>query len=204
MWRSCQKQLERMVHTMPSGSVFGIADFAELASPKTISKMLARLEGENGIERVLRGIYWKPDGIHTSPNPDKVARALARENTWHLVPCGATALYLFGLNDKSPEEWTYVSSGTYRSYTYDGKKINFLRASGRLLDAVSEKTALLIQILKAYGRECITDELIQRIASFLDFEDAKRIWEETRHTTEWIAGAVAGIFQKKKELTKRT
>ncbi|MBO4979746.1 MAG: hypothetical protein J6D16_05000 [Clostridia bacterium] len=199
MWYSCQKQLELKIHSMPSGSVFCIADFAELAAPKTVSKMLARLEGEDGIERVLRGIYWKPDGIHTSPDPDRVAKALARENTWQLVPCGKTALHLFGLEEASPEEWTYVTDGTYRSYFYDGKKISFLHTTGKILSTMSEKTALLVQVLKAYGREHVTDELMTRIASFLNFEDAKRIWEESRHTTEWIAGAIFRIFQKKKE-----
>ena len=199
MWYSCQKRLESKIHAMPSGSVFGIADFEEIATPKTVSKMLARLEGENGIERVLRGIYWKPDGVHTSPVPDRVAKALARENTWQLVPCGKTALHLFGLEEKSPEEWTYVTDGTYRSYSYDGKKISFLHTTGKILSTMSAKTALLVQVLKAYGRERVTDEVMTRIASFLNFEEAKRIWEESRYTTEWIAQAIFRIFQKKEE-----
>lgn len=199
MWHSCQKKLELRIYALPSGSVFGIADFSDLATPKTVSKMLARLEGDNGVERVLRGIYWKPDGIHTSPNPDRVAKALARENTWQLVPCGKTALHLFGLEENSPEEWTYVTDGTYRSYSYDGKKISFLHTTGKILTTMSEKTALLVQVLKAYGKEHINDEIMTRIASFLNFEEAKRMLEETRHTTEWIAGVITRIFQKKKE-----
>ena len=201
MWHSRQKQLEYEIHAMPSGSVFGIADFLEIATPKTVSKMLARLEGENGIERVLRGIYWKPDGIHTSPDPDRVAKALARENAWQLVPCGETALHLFGLEEKRPKEWTYVTDGTYRSYSYDGKKISFLHTTGKILTTMSAKTALLVQVLKAYGKEHVTDEIMTRIASCLNFEDAKHIWEESRHTTEWIANVIFRIFQKKKEKT---
>ncbi len=199
MWHSCQKKLELRIHAMPSGSVFTISDFSELASPKTVSKMLARLEGENGIERVLRGIYWKPDGIHSSPSPDRVAKALARENTWQLVPCGATALHLFGLDEKIPEEWTYVTDGTYRNYSYDGKKISFMHTTGKILSTMSEKTALLVQVLKAYGKEHINDEIVAQIASVLKFEDIKKIMEETRHTTEWIANVIFNIFQTKKE-----
>ena len=197
MWHSCQKKLEYKIHTLPSGSVFGIVDFSDLATPKTVSKMLARLEGEDGIERVLRGIYWKPDGVHTSPDPDRVAKALARENTWQLVPCGKTALHLFGLEEKSPEEWTYVTNGTYRRYFYDGKKISFLHTTGKIVSTMSEKTALLVQVLKAYGRDGVTEELMTQIASLLNFEDAKRIWQESRHMTEWIAGAIFRICQKK-------
>ncbi|MBE6662431.1 MAG: hypothetical protein E7606_04025 [Ruminococcaceae bacterium] len=203
MWHSCQKKLEMKIHAMPSGSVFGIADFSELASPKTVSKMLARLEGENGIERVLRGIYWKPDGIHSSPSPDRVAKALARENAWQLVPCGATALHLFGLKKETPEEWTYVTDGTYRHYSYDGKKISFLRTTGRILGTMSEKTALLVQVLKAYGKEHITDEIIAHIASFFNSEEAKRVLAETRNTTEWIADVILRIFCSQKEQKRR-
>ena len=199
MWHSCQKRLEAMIHAMPSGEVFSISDFSELASPKTVSKMLARLEGENGIERVMRGIYWKPDGIHSSPSPDRVAKALARENTWRLVPSGATALHLFGLDEKVPDEWTYVTDGTYRSYCYDGKKISFLHTTGKILTTMSEKNAMLVQVLKAYGKEHITDELILRIASFFNSEEAKCVIEETKNTTEWIARTVSRMFKLKKE-----
>lgn len=199
MWHSCQKNLECKIHEMPSGSVFGIVDFSDMATPKTVSKMLARLEGENGIERILRGIYWKPDGIHTSPDPDRVAKALARENTWQLVPCGKTALHLFGLEEKDPEEWTYVTDGTYRSYSYDGKKISFLHTTGKILSTMSARSALLVQVLKAYGQEHMTDEVMSRIASFLNLEEARRIWEESRYAPEWISRAIFCIFQKKKE-----
>lgn len=199
MWHSCQKKLEAMVHAMPSGEVFAISDFSELAVPKTVSKMLARMEGENGIERVMRGIYWKPDGVHTSPSPDRVAKVLARENTWRLVPSGATALHLFGLDEKVPDEWTYVTDGTYRSYSYDGKKISFLHTTGKILSTMSERTALLVQVLKAYGKEHMTDDVMLRIASFLNSEEAKCIIEETRNTTEWIAHTVLRMFKLKKE-----
>lgn len=199
MWHSSQKKLEMQIHAMPGGSVFTIVDFSELASPKTVSKMLARLEGNHGIERVMRGIYWKIDGVHSSPNPDAVARALARGNTWRLVPCGATALHLFGLSEQTPDEWTYVTDGTYRSYCYDGKKISFMHTTGKLFSTMSEKTALLIQVLKAYGKEQITDEIMARIGSFLNSEERKRIIQETKNTTEWIADVIVGILRKKKE-----
>ncbi|MBO5305488.1 MAG: hypothetical protein J6B12_01870, partial [Clostridia bacterium] len=66
------------------------------------------------------------------------------------------------------------------------------------------KTALLVQVLKAYGKEHITDEIVAKIASVINFEDLKKIMEETRNTTEWIAGAIFSIFQKKQEMALDT
>lgn len=199
MWHSCQKILEHRIHALPSRSVFAISDFLDVATSKTVSKMLARVEETHEIEGIMRGIYWKPDGLYASPDPDHVARALARENTWRLVPCGETALHLFGLEGKKPNKWTYVTDGTYRSYSYDNITIRFLHTTGKILSAMSAKTALVVQVLKAYGKEHITDEVMARIASLINSDEAKKILEETRNTTDWIAKVIWGMFEKKSE-----
>lgn len=199
MWHSSQKKLEAIIHSLPSGEVFAVADFIELAQPKTVSKILTRIEETGKIENIMRGIYWKPSGLALYPDPDHVARALARENAWRLVPCGETALHLFGLEEKKPNTWTYVTDGTYRSYSYHGITIQFLHTTGKLFSAMSQKTALLVQVLKAYGKEHITDEIMANIAAFFNSEEAKAVIAETRNVTDWIAKVILEMFKKKSE-----
>ncbi len=199
MWYSCQKKLEYRIHALSSGEVIAIVDFVDLAQPKTVSKMLTRIQESGEIENIMRGIYWKPDGLRAYPDPDRVARALARENAWRLVPCGETAIHLFGLDDKKPETWTYVTDGTYRSYSYHGITINFLHTTGKIISTMSAKTALLVQVIKAYGKEHITDEIMAQIAAFFNSEEAKTIIAETRNVTEWISKIILEMFRKKTE-----
>lgn len=184
---------------MPLGSVFVIFDFSDLADPKTVSKTMTRLLEAGVIERVMRGVFWKPDPSVPSPYPDHVAHAIARENVWQLVPCGDTALHIVGLSEDTPNVWTYVTDGTYRSYSYDGKMICFLHSSGKAFRAMSEKTALLVQVIKACGPKMhLTDDYTAKIkAFFCKPDEQKQILKESRHAAEWIEKVIRTIFGKK-------
>ena len=194
---SLHKQLEYEIMNMPSGSVLSVADFYRMASPKTVSKMLTRLEGKGVIEKVLRSIFWKPDGVNTSPAPHAVAEAIARQNNWHLAPSGETALHLFGLSRHKPHVWTYVTNGTYRTYSYDGKEISFTHTSWKFLGKMSERTKLLVQCLKAYGREYVTEELLVKLAEKIGEHEWKSMLHETAGITDWISKAVLRMFGKR-------
>ena len=69
MTHSKYKQLKTIVDRMDPGTVMVITDFVDVAQPKTVSKMLTRLEEEGAVERVLRSVYWKPDKSLSEPNP---------------------------------------------------------------------------------------------------------------------------------------
>lgn len=199
IWRSKHKQIEQRIADMPEGSVFVIFDFSDLAEPKTVSKTMTRLLESGAIQRVMRGVFWKPKSECSSPHPDDVARAIARENVWQLVPCGDTALHIVGLSDDKPNVWTYVTDGTYRSYSYDGKFICFQHSSGKAFRAMSEKTALLVQVIKACGPHMhISDDYIAKIRAFFSKPDEqKQILKESRNAAGWIEKSIRKIFGKK-------
>lgn len=201
MFNSRQKQMEDRIAKADPGAVFVLADFTEIANPKTVSKVMTRLEESGLVSRVLRGVFWKPDPVHSNPNPDEVAHALARGNIWRLAPCGQTALHVAGLSEEQPREWTYVTDGTYRKYSFNGIDISFRHASGKTFSAMSEKAALLVQILKAYGEKHITEDLLSKLKAYFRPDEQKKILEETKHTTAWVAHTIARMFRKK-ELAK--
>lgn len=195
MWHSLHKQIEIRIENSPESSVFVVSDFADIASPKTVSKTLSRLSENGTLKKVMRGVFWKPDTSFDKPHPDSVARALARENLWRLVPCGDTALHMLGVSDKKNDEtWTYITDGTYRNYTYDGIKISFMHASGKAFSAMSERSALLVQVLKAYGKDCISDEALKKIRTLFSPDEITKILQETKHTTEWVYKMIKNMF----------
>lgn len=197
MLGSCHGKISRKIEKMKAGSVFVIPDFAEIASAKTVSKTLTRLLQDGEIRRVVRGVFWKPAHGKDAPHPDDVAHALARSNTWRLAPSGDTALHIFGLQKEKPGVWTYVTDGTYRDYDVAGTKIVFQHASGKVLGKMSEKTALLVQVLKAYGRPRLSEETLQKIKAHLHPAEFKTLLEETKNAPAWVGKTVRTMLHRR-------
>ena len=180
------------------GSVFVAADFADVAENIKIVISLCRLEEEGIIRRLIRGVYEKPEyndflGEHVSPSPDKVAHALARNFGWTIVPCGDTALNLLGLSTQVPAVWLYVSDGTYKEYTYENITIKFKRTTNKEISKLSSKTALVIQAIKALGKENVTDEVVEKIRAVTTDDEKLTMFAEAKYTTAWIYDVIKTI-----------
>ena len=173
------------------GTVFVAMDFVDISDKTNINAYLARLVDEGLVRRILRGVYDKPEfneflGEFVAPAPDKVANALARNFGWTIVPCGDTALNLLGLSTQVPATWVYVSDGTYKEYTYDNTTIQFKRTTNKEVSKLSYKTALVIQALKALGKDKIDDTVISRLRKLLTDEEKKNMLDEPKAATSWI------------------
>lgn len=184
-------EIKRRILTYESGTVFVAADFADITDKKTASVGLSRLESEGVIRRILRGVYDKPAynrflGELVAPIPDKVAHAIARNFGWTIVPCGDTALNLLGLSTQVPAVWVYVSDGTYKEYSYDNTTIQFKRTTNKEVSKLSYKTALVIQALKALGKDNIDEMVISRLQKILTAEEKKAMVSEAKAVTSWI------------------
>lgn len=184
-------EIKRRILTYESGTVFVAADFADITDKKTASVGLSRLESEGVIRRILRGVYDKPAynrflGEFVAPIPDKVAHAIARNFGWTIVPCGDTALNLLGLSTQVPAVWVYVSDGTYKEYSYDNTTIQFKRTTNKEVSKLSYKTALVIQALKALGKDNIDEMVISRLQKKLTAEEKKAMVSEAKAITSWV------------------
>ncbi len=118
--------------------------------------------------------------------PDDVARALARNYGWTIVPCGDTALNLLGLSMQIPATWVYVSDGKYETYTYDNTTIKFKRTTNKEISKLSYKTALVVQALKALGKENVKDATISKLQSTLTSAEKEACIKEAKAATSWI------------------
>ena len=146
----------------------------------------------------MRGVYDCPEysdflDEYVEPKPDKVAHALARNYGWTIVPCGDTALNMLGLSTQVPAVWLYVSDGTYKEYTYGNTIIKFKRTTNKEISKISYKTALVIQALKALGKENITAEIINKIASTTTEEEKTAMFTEAKYATSWIYDIIKEI-----------
>ena len=173
------------------GAVFVASDFADLTDKAIANVVLSRLESEGIIRRVLRGVYDKPEyneflKEYVAPIPDNVSHALARNYGWTIVPCGDTALNLLGLSTQVPAMWIYVSDGTYKEYTYDKTTIQFKRTTNKEVSKLSYKTALTMQVLKAFGKDKINDTVLARLRKLLTADEKQTMLLEAKTATSWI------------------
>lgn len=186
------------ISKLEKGTVFITSDFLDIASSDVVNKALSRLDEEGIIKRVLRGVYECPKysellGEYVATNPEKVVSAIARNYGWTIAPCGDTALNLLQLSTQVPAVWSYVSDGPYREYSYDKVTIKFKHAANKETSGLSYITTLVIQAIKAIGKDEININNISKLKSVLSDGDKSKILIEAQGTTAWVYEVIKKI-----------
>ena len=97
------------------------------------------------------------------------------------------------LSEQVPVVWIYVSDGTYKEYSYDSTTIKFKRTANKEISNLSAKTALVIQAIKALGKDSINGEVIETIRSQTTAAERKAMLKEAQHATAWIYEVIKRI-----------
>ena len=193
------RQMRERIDHAEAGTVFIPSDFADIAEAAKVNMCLKRLKESGELTGLKCGVYMKPrySTLLDQPVParsDDVAKAMARNFGWTIVPCGDTALNLLELSTQVPAVWSYVSDGPYRSYTVDGIKLQFKHTDRKSeIIGLSEKTALVIQSLRAIGKENLTQKDIKRLTGKLDEAEKSRLLLEGQRAAAWIYEAIKRI-----------
>ncbi len=184
------------------GSVFATKDFLDIASHETARQSLGRLAEARVIRRLIRGVYDYPAfsallKAPASPDPDAIARAIARSHGWTILPASETALNLLGLSAQVPANWRYFSDGPSKKYQWEGGKIAFVRRANKETTILSPKTALLVQALKGLGENGINDGVIKTLRLKFDNKERSRAVREARYVTSWVYEIIKRLPAKK-------
>lgn len=195
-----QKQIEKRVLEASPNTVFITSDFFDIADTPAVNKALSRLAENGTIRRVIRGVYDRPHFSellqeYAAPSMSEVAKAIARNYGWKITPCGDTALNLLGLSTQVPAVWRFVSDGPYRAYQVGQSTLRFQRSANRDLAGMSEKSAMVVQALKALGRDQIEPTHLRKLARLLSDQEKQELLTQTQHSTSWINETAKAICQ---------
>lgn len=184
-------QIREYIISSENNTVFVPNDFSQITDNKSAGIALMRLETEGLIKRILRGVYYKAYynaflDEYVLPEPNKVAEAIARNYRWTITPCGDTALNLLGLSTQVPAIWLYVSDGKYKEYCYDNVVIRIKKTTNKEISMMSYKTALVIQAIKAVGKENIDSAFIIKLSNQLTDDEKDKMYEEAKTATSWV------------------
>ena len=192
------EKIKERITTSKKGTIFVISDFTDIAPIPTIKKVLSRLVEDKTIRRVMRGIYEYPTynaflEEYVAPSPHEIAKALGRNFGWTIVPYQDAALNMLGLSTQVPASWTYATNGPYKEYAYGNVTIQFKHTSNKDITNLSAKFALIIQALKAIGRDKIDGDVIKKFSDILTPDEKESLIEETKRSSAWISGTIKQI-----------
>jgi predicted transcriptional regulator of viral defense system len=106
-------KIERRVAAAAPGHAFTIEDFLGMGSPATVKTALSRLSKRGAVDRVRRGLYYKPRISRFgrgSMSADRIAFAASHGKA--PGPAGASAAAALGLTTQIPPRPTIAIVGT--------------------------------------------------------------------------------------------
>ena len=165
------KDIYERIASLEGGSVVFASDFLDLCTERQAGRVLTELEVKGEIKRLARGIYCKPTVTRFGPlYPDitKIVEAVAKRDHAQVLPSGYTAANMLGLSTQVPMAYTYITSGSARQLSIDGKTINLQRAVPRNFAYKTRLSALIVQALKATGAENIGPEEISALKNAIN------------------------------------
>lgn len=189
--------LERIRVAEPE-SIFVSTDYVDLADVNTVRQCLSRMEQTGELQRIMRGVYYRPVfsqllGEYEAPSPHHVAQALARKFNWSIAPSGATALNLLGLSTQVPAKWSYISDGPYHKFNVGKLELEFKHRSNREISGLSYKSAMVIQALRALGKENVDDTTIKKLQRLLTDHEKQALLQEAQQAVAWIYNLIKKI-----------
>lgn len=190
--------IRKRIKKAQPGTVYVAVDFVNISDKNNINAYLAVLSEEGVLCRLLRGVYYKPNyneflKEYVVPDIDKVAQAIARNYGWTIVPSSDTALNMLGLSTQVPAVYVYASDGAYKEYEVNNTTIQFKRTTNRDLAKLTYKTALVVQALKALGKEHIDNKVISQLQHILTAEEKGKMLTEAKTVTAWIYDCIKRI-----------
>lgn len=180
------------------GWVFSPSDLSHKYTRQQADSTLSDLVKKGKIRRINRGIYEYPKysdllNQNLSPDIDQVARAYARKFNWRIEISGESALNILGLSTQVPGCYVYFSDGPNRSYDVLGTALEFKKTALKEIGFKYKESALLVQGLKALGKNHIDQDVIKKLRMHIEPKMYKKILKDTKVSKIWIYEAVKEI-----------
>lgn len=186
-----RNKIKSFIYGHGRGWCFSQSDLAHLASRGSIDAALSFFASNGIIRRVMIGLYEYPQYSAVlkrcvATDLHQAACALARKFKWDIQPSGETALNYLGLSTQVPGQSVYYSSGASKTYKIDGRKLIFKKSASKETHFKHNETALVVQALKAMGKEQMTEEFLARLEPVYSKSVWEKIQKDASGSRDWI------------------
>lgn len=176
-----RKDLKTRIEGLDAESVFFVSDFLNISSDKEISKMLSELEVQGVVTRLAKGIYCKPRMTRFGtlyPDVWTIVEAVALRDHAQVLPSGATAANRLGLSEQVPMKNTFITSGSSKVLTVGKQEVRLQRAVPRNFAYRTQLAALMVQALKATGKQNVGNEELWALKRAIDANEEKEAFRQ--------------------------
>jgi hypothetical protein len=158
---------------------------------------LSRLAQAGDIRRIGRGLYDYPrqhDKLGLlSPDPARVADALATQSGDRLAPSGAAAANSLGISTQVPARSSYATTGRTRTKRTGGRSLTLRHSRAPVLDNAPDTANAVLQALAHLGKDNINEDNIRHFAARLDDSAMKRLIQARPQMPGWMGDIVLKI-----------
>lgn len=202
MVQTAKNKILSRIYGKKRGQVFTPKDFLDIANHETVRKTLSRLTAAGTIRRLMRGVYEYPVMSTlfkgpAPPDPDAIARAIARTHGWSILPEGSTALNSLGLSTQVPAQWQYFTDGPTRTFKWEGGTLVFRHRTNKETASLSYKTGLLTQALKTLSHSYVTEQVMNLLLEKFSADDLNRAIREAQYVTSWVYEIIKDLAEMK-------
>lgn len=198
MSQSVDNKIIEYLKYRPKGKIYFSDDFSSIANTNSIRKSLSVLVKKGILIRLTQGIYLYPKtdaefGV-LYPSVDDVSKAIAKRDKARIEPTGVFALHSLGLSTQVPVNVVYLTDGIPRKIKYVNRVIKFKKTAPKNLSMKGKVSRLVVAALKELGKENITQDIRQQIATVLKKETAENIKHDAQLAPEWISKLILSLI----------
>ena len=186
------QQIIRRIRGKGRGWVFTPKDFLDLAPRNVVDQVLLRLTRSGMIRKIDRGVYDFPKqsaklGI-LSPDPGRIALALAAQKGDTLQPSGALAANLLGLTTQVPGRRVYLTSGKSAKKQVGPFLLTFKHTPIQIPDkSKSLRAAAVLRALLYLGQRGVNNLVIDKCKRQLSVSDKRQLLRLAPQSPGWVA-----------------
>ncbi len=155
-----------------------------------VREILTDLCKKGVIVRISNGIYVKPMmsrfGV-VYPSVGEIVQGIAKRDKAKILPTGNTAMNQLGLSTQVPMNSEYITSGSAREIRLGNRTIRLRRSVPKNFEYKGEFMPVLVQAMKAIGRENLTDEHLGIIKKLMEDNAEESTWHgDLQLAPAWI------------------
>ncbi len=178
------------------GTLFFNNSFPEY-DDEYVRQILSDLAEQGLVVRIAFGIYLKPMvsrfGI-VYPSVNEIVVAIAKRDNAQVLPTGNTALNQLGLSEQIPMNSEFITSGSARVIKIGNRTIRLRRSVPKNFAYKGELMPVLVQAMKAIGKDNLTEEHRGQIRRLLAEHPEEQTWQQDiQLAPAWVRKVVADI-----------
>ena len=185
----------RYAQRQPEGAPVLAKGLLHLGSRAAVDKALSRLARRGALLRAGRGVYVLPVESRfgrRAPSVEKTIEGLAAARGERIANSGAMAANVLGLTTQVPVKRVFLTSGSSRTLTLGGERIELRHAPPWQLALADRRAGEAVRALAWLGREragAATGVVRQRLSE----DERRELGSVSAQMPGWLAGPVSAV-----------